>query len=471
MFAFLVFAAPIMLNPAETQQLLLRCGIGAGRLRRRRGAGAAGHAPPPVRGEHRLATGAAHAHRSRTADDPRRARRGRPRVGDRLGRLRRHLRAAERTETLAASLYIFSTVALGGISTSAVLYLIVEWIMRPMSARALEGGPPDLVRADHSAPPGDRVDAGDRRATARRRDPGDRLLCGIGFEPQRTFAAILVLVMVALVVGLFTILIAVRSVSDRVGALRVALRPGSGRRLRRPRRRRRRQRDRPTAGRFQHHGGGSGRTRTHPRRIRHLRRPRCRRPHPAFGRTAGGRRSRSDDHVRRRPRVHLIRRAAAPDRRRRDPQPVVRADRSAGPSARRPRRQVRRRRTDRGVRCAAAPDRSRRSCVGHRPGDRRRRARRVRRRAVGGRRPQLRAGGGRQCRRRGRLEFSVIGDAVNVAARVESATRETGDPVLLSDRTLGMLTNGHGGFVERPGLTLKGKSTPVQIYAPLAVAR
>ena len=71
----------------------------------------------------------------------------------------------------------------------------------------------------------------------------------------------------------------------------------------------------------------------------------------------------------------------------------------------------------------------------------------------------------------GRLEFSVIGDAVNVAARVESATRQTGDPVLLSGGTLGMLTNGHGDFVERPGLMLKGKTMPVQLYAPLAVVR
>ena len=31
----------------------------------------------------------------------------------------------------------------------------------------------------------------------------------------------------------------------------------------------------------------------------------------------------------------------------------------------------------------------------------------------------------------GRLEFGVIGDAVNVAARVEAATRQTGDTVLV----------------------------------------
>ena len=35
----------------------------------------------------------------------------------------------------------------------------------------------------------------------------------------------------------------------------------------------------------------------------------------------------------------------------------------------------------------------------------------------------------------GRLEFAVIGDPVNVAARVEAITRETGDAVLLTEAT------------------------------------
>jgi adenylate cyclase len=69
----------------------------------------------------------------------------------------------------------------------------------------------------------------------------------------------------------------------------------------------------------------------------------------------------------------------------------------------------------------------------------------------------------------GRLEFSVIGDAVNVAARVESATRQTGDAVLIAGRTRELLTSTETAFVERPGLTLKGKTHPVEIYTPVAV--
>ncbi|MEA2228999.1 MAG: adenylate cyclase [Solirubrobacteraceae bacterium] len=68
----------------------------------------------------------------------------------------------------------------------------------------------------------------------------------------------------------------------------------------------------------------------------------------------------------------------------------------------------------------------------------------------------------------GRLEFTVIGDTVNTAARVEEATRETGDVVLVTEATLALLRSDHGGFVERPGVTLKGKSDRVRLFAPLA---
>jgi adenylate cyclase len=66
----------------------------------------------------------------------------------------------------------------------------------------------------------------------------------------------------------------------------------------------------------------------------------------------------------------------------------------------------------------------------------------------------------------GRFEFGVIGDAVNVAARVEAATRETGDTVLLAERTKELLRPGHPELVERTGVTLKGKTEQVRLYTP-----
>jgi adenylate cyclase len=70
----------------------------------------------------------------------------------------------------------------------------------------------------------------------------------------------------------------------------------------------------------------------------------------------------------------------------------------------------------------------------------------------------------------GRVEFTVIGDTVNTAARVEEATRETGDVVLVTEATCRLLRHDHGGFVERRDVPLKGKSERVRLYAPKAVA-
>ncbi|MDO7868148.1 adenylate/guanylate cyclase domain-containing protein [Nocardioides jiangxiensis] len=64
----------------------------------------------------------------------------------------------------------------------------------------------------------------------------------------------------------------------------------------------------------------------------------------------------------------------------------------------------------------------------------------------------------------GRLNFSVIGDTVNVAARVEAATRQTGDDVLLTEATRTHLRRDHH-LVERGPLALKGKSDELELYA------
>jgi class 3 adenylate cyclase len=65
-----------------------------------------------------------------------------------------------------------------------------------------------------------------------------------------------------------------------------------------------------------------------------------------------------------------------------------------------------------------------------------------------------------------RGEPPVVGDAVNVAARVERATRELGDRVLITEATRCLLTRDEIPLEERGTVPLKGKSEPVPIWAP-----
>ena len=66
----------------------------------------------------------------------------------------------------------------------------------------------------------------------------------------------------------------------------------------------------------------------------------------------------------------------------------------------------------------------------------------------------------------GKLDFTVIGDAVNTAARVEAQTRVTGDDVLITDAVWERLRRPHGEWAERPSSELRGKREPVRLWAP-----
>jgi adenylate cyclase len=71
----------------------------------------------------------------------------------------------------------------------------------------------------------------------------------------------------------------------------------------------------------------------------------------------------------------------------------------------------------------------------------------------------------------GRLDFTVIGDPVNVASRVESLTGETGDVILLTEATRCLLEHCDVELEPRGEVPLRGKSEPVPIYGVAALER
>lgn len=64
----------------------------------------------------------------------------------------------------------------------------------------------------------------------------------------------------------------------------------------------------------------------------------------------------------------------------------------------------------------------------------------------------------------GKLEFTLVGDTVNVAARIEELTRLTGDPILLADSTARELST-DWPLEDRGERELRGREGAVQLHA------
>ncbi|MDT5339786.1 MAG: adenylate cyclase [Mycobacterium sp.] len=63
-----------------------------------------------------------------------------------------------------------------------------------------------------------------------------------------------------------------------------------------------------------------------------------------------------------------------------------------------------------------------------------------------------------------KLEFTLIGDTVNVAARVEQLTKTTGDTILLTHQCVDALVARPPGLIDRGAHALKGKAAALRVF-------
>jgi adenylate cyclase len=69
-----------------------------------------------------------------------------------------------------------------------------------------------------------------------------------------------------------------------------------------------------------------------------------------------------------------------------------------------------------------------------------------------------------------RLNYTVMGDSVNTASRLEGITKYYNIPILVSDRTANESgIDGPIAFREIDTIRVKGKSRPIKIYQPLGL--